>query len=372
MSKIIKPWARHLRSAGLALLATALVLPYGIQAAEDAAPGGISANYVTAEVTRGDILRYASAAPTVEWMEQYPLEFPYAGATLEEILVSDNAHVTEGQPLLRFQRDVPESTLARLELQLERTLASHADEQAAMDAQLEALADAADTPANVRARGRLDIEYDAMRARQDAERTTLQTELETLRDDYETTHLLAPADGMIVNMARLRPGERLQPDTRLMDFRNPEAAYLVLEERPELFPYGRTAELTFGFANNPIHSEATVIDNPNLGELNREDGRIFLEMTPEAMAEAAEALDKDPETFTLQDMNNLRMNVIEMAVYDTLIIPRNALSQAQGQSYVYVLEDDVIRRRYIQAGISDMENVQVIDGLTEGQTLVIR
>lgn len=327
MSRIHKPsLQRWLKRIGIAVLMTALVVPVGVlpkgapdapiyAAEEKSNDRGLAANYKTAQVTRGDVIRYATAGPEVKWLEEYPLFFPYEGAVLEEILVRDNAWVEKGDPLLRFQREVPESSLARLELQKDQLEATQKDERAALEARRQQFEAEGGEHAK-RQLERLAIEEAMVEDRQAFERTEIQAQIDRLNEDYQTTELVAPADGMITGITRMRPGERIGADTPLMVYRNPKKALLALDDRSELFPYGREVEVTFGFANDPMHSKAVVVDNPTLGTIAPADAQIYLEVSPEDLADAAQAMGKDPETFTLADLNNVRVTVEQSSAYD--------------------------------------------------------
>ncbi len=55
---------------------------------------------------------------------------------------------------------------------------------------------------------------------------------------------------------------------------------------------------------------------------------------------------------------------------DVLVVPRSAIRDANGGKFVVLLEDGP-RRREIQTGISDGRVVEVTEGLTEGQAVVL-
>jgi RND family efflux transporter MFP subunit len=55
---------------------------------------------------------------------------------------------------------------------------------------------------------------------------------------------------------------------------------------------------------------------------------------------------------------------------DALTVPRAAVVDVAGQRGVYELESDVARFRRIEVGLTDLERVEVLDGVTEGMRVV--
>ncbi|MBT3275504.1 MAG: hypothetical protein HN368_20275, partial [Spirochaetales bacterium] len=57
---------------------------------------------------------------------------------------------------------------------------------------------------------------------------------------------------------------------------------------------------------------------------------------------------------------------------DTLIIPRSQVQHYMGRKYVYVLEDGLRAERNIETGIENATEVEVLKGLDEGESVVLR
>lgn len=60
------------------------------------------------------------------------------------------------------------------------------------------------------------------------------------------------------------------------------------------------------------------------------------------------------------------------ALSDVLLIPAGALTSGTGNPSVFVLQDGVARRRSVRTGLSSQGMVQVVDGLSAGETVVTR
>ena len=57
---------------------------------------------------------------------------------------------------------------------------------------------------------------------------------------------------------------------------------------------------------------------------------------------------------------------------NTLIIPRSQVQHYMGRKYVYVLEEGVRAERNIETGIQNATQVEVVNGLAEGELVVLR
>lgn len=60
------------------------------------------------------------------------------------------------------------------------------------------------------------------------------------------------------------------------------------------------------------------------------------------------------------------------ALTDVLLIPASALTSGTGNPSVFVVEDGVARRRTVRTGLSSQGMVQVLEGVSAGETLVTR
>ena len=60
-------------------------------------------------------------------------------------------------------------------------------------------------------------------------------------------------------------------------------------------------------------------------------------------------------------------NLQAITTFTALTVPVTAL---QGE-YVYVLEDGIVKKRYVVTGFSNSSQVWILDGLSAGQTLVL-
>lgn len=66
-----------------------------------------------------------------------------------------------------------------------------------------------------------------------------------------------------------------------------------------------------------------------------------------------------------------KVEVLAAKVEDALTIPIEALNADQEGDYVFVIQDGLAKRRAVKAGISTASRIQVLEGLTEQDQVII-
>ena len=66
----------------------------------------------------------------------------------------------------------------------------------------------------------------------------------------------------------------------------------------------------------------------------------------------------------LQEMKNFER------LQNVLLIDKSLIRMDEDKSYVRILEDDMIQKRYILPGLRNSETVWVMDGLSEEQKVI--
>ncbi len=66
-----------------------------------------------------------------------------------------------------------------------------------------------------------------------------------------------------------------------------------------------------------------------------------------------------------------RGDILVKTNQDTLIIPSSALARKKDGIYVYVIEEEIARQREVVLGIIQNEQVEILEGLSEKEEIVI-
>lgn len=79
-----------------------------------------------------------------------------------------------------------------------------------------------------------------------------------------------------------------------------------------------------------------------------------------------------PEDFELKEGLSVTVSILISQASDVLLVPNSAVTYLRGEAYVQVvLPDGEIEERLIQTGIRDWQYTGVIDGLSEGEQVVV-
>lgn len=78
-----------------------------------------------------------------------------------------------------------------------------------------------------------------------------------------------------------------------------------------------------------------------------------------------------PDEFQLREGLTVTVSILVQERNNVLLVPNKAITRQGQETYVQVMEDGVIEERSIKTGISDWQYTEIIDGLTEGEEVVI-
>jgi hypothetical protein len=56
---------------------------------------------------------------------------------------------------------------------------------------------------------------------------------------------------------------------------------------------------------------------------------------------------------------------------DVLLVSKEAVRKEDGKTYVYILEDGVVHKRFVTVGLSGKTHAWILDGLREGQAVIL-
>lgn len=158
---------------------------------------------------------------------------------------------------------------------------------------------------------------------------------------------------MVQNGQQVNPGDQLYTIT---DF-DPLIADLYLPEREAMaLTLGRTVRIT-----------------PKANETIRFDGRIR-RISP-VVDTATGTVKVTVETTDVPDSVRpgtfVQVGIVREEHKNAVVIPRDAVIRELARSFVFVEEDGLAKRRIIETGIEDGELVEVLDGISPGDKVVV-
>jgi HlyD family secretion protein len=69
---------------------------------------------------------------------------------------------------------------------------------------------------------------------------------------------------------------------------------------------------------------------------------------------------------------NVNTTIIATSKQDALTVPREAVREDGGHSYVYVLQGEHLRRRELKLGISNLTRVEILSGISDGDLIAVQ
>lgn len=326
-----------------------------------------------AEAVYGSISRTMSAEVSISYAEK-ELVCESENARFAEYFVSAGDVVDEGTPIARFEIESSAAERQRLEAELEiaeseaeRSEKSTKENVDAAQALLDA-ADASDARALRRAelgleRAKLEFEgtLEGAEARVEAARGALE-DFDERSSDYV---VCAPARGCVLSLASFAANAPVEWGSRICTFIDYGDIALAASSDIAGVPcYGAEATVSSNFLDAPLTSR--ILDAP----LNRgEETGVFTVEIPEEVVEAANAALMS--SGAPQFRPNIRVETLRFELDDVLTVPNTALSSENGKRFVYVMRDGSLRKRYVEAGLSDGTNTQILAGLEPGEYVSI-
>jgi HlyD family secretion protein len=69
---------------------------------------------------------------------------------------------------------------------------------------------------------------------------------------------------------------------------------------------------------------------------------------------------------------NVNTTIIANSRQNALTVPREAVREDSGHSYVYVLQGEHLHRRDLKLGISNLTRVEILSGISDGDIIAVQ
>lgn len=320
-------------------------------------------NYNTAQVTVADYEKTVGGNAAVVYPYGATLSPDFSGAKLKEILVSSGASVQKGEAVAIFELPSRSTELAELQLQLQR--AQESLETGKLD-RLEAIAEKEED--NARLQGyklkiaeveleKLRIAYEQFVYGQQRTINNIAKSITELEEEASDNVLTAPFDGVVTNVAALFPGDQVAAGRTIVTMQASDYYWVGISDHPDELIYNREVVIEYGSKNDRKTMTGKIVAAPGILP---DDVSISY-----ALVEVDETV--DPSTI----QKGVEYSFVTEEVPSALVVDRKAIEKEDGKSYVYLLEDGVVKKRYVQVGSSNTEVAWILDGLSEGQSVMV-
>lgn len=320
-----------------ALFATFLIVACeGNGAGDDADDKAAAIPVEVALPVRDDILAtYSGTAPVEAFADATVIA--RVGGEVVDILVEEGDDVVRGQLMARLDGDQLRLNLAEIKARLDKLRQDHDRNRELLARDLISEGDF-DT---------IQFEMQALDANHD---------LAALELSY--TEIRSPIDGVV--------SERFIKTGNTIDVQSP--AFQVTSLEP-LVSYLHVPEREYGRLKPGMTAEVAVDALPEttfLGEIARTSPTI-----DPATGTFKLTIEVSDDSRRLKPGMFARIGIVSDRRENALKIPRNALVETDGENFVFVVADGVVERRQVDLGYVEGAWVEVRDGLTDGEPLVV-
>ena len=191
----------------------------------------------------------------------------------------------------------------------------------------------------------------------DKEVRRIEQQIAELKEEGKANVLTAPYDGVIEDVAGLYEGDQVYNGQWLVKMYSTDRLLLKADRAADKLRYNMDVMVETGKGDTLKTYQGKVIAAPNILPLSLSQDMILIEL--------------DGEIEEAQLKAGFRFQGISEDVQEILMVERSAIQQEDGKEYVYVLDGDMIQKRYVETALSASDAVWILDGLKEGQTLIV-
>ena len=290
----------------------------------------------------------------------------YSGETamLVEWLVEDNAEVKKGDPLATIQIDYDTVQLKEMELNLERMKTDYDWQLISMKDSLEALKSnwvAAEKGSTAKKRAELEYQkaeknLELYRMSATGSMDALSAQIAAFKERIQVTTIVAKTDGIVRGRAYIKNGEILPQNQTLMEIYDPSVVWMRVSDNTGELRYNMEVTIETGNNRKRTTLYGKVVSADNILPDSLRKGYAYVEL-----------LDL-PERVNWQ---NTQIKAKTIEIDQVLMVDRKAVESADGSYFVYLVEDGVLHKRQIMRGGQVVAGCWVLQGLEEGQKVVI-
>ena len=321
--------------------------------------------YTMTYVSVGDVVLTQQIRCTYRQVTQEDISFSVSGKTIEKVYVQKGDPVVKGQLLAELAGSDRQTEIEELKYKIARN---------------ELLLSYTDIDKNYERSGRW-WTYIYQSSGSEEEQERLQKDLERIeqtyrykQEDYQDqidlytmqleriltevaqTRIYAGMDGEVSFVKSGLKGSKSTEGERVIQVID-SARCLFTSNQTEYGPYfeeNEPVEMTVRTGTNMITFEAYPYD------MDHWEDRLFFELQEEF-------------TFTMGVGTNATINLVLESREQVLCVPSKAVHSSEDGDYVYVLgENDIREVRWIETGLHGDGLVEVVSGLTEGESIILR
>jgi multidrug efflux pump subunit AcrA (membrane-fusion protein) len=337
--------------------------------------GANETDYPMVEVVLGDIIRYSELNVRLEGAFQQDLRFERDDGRLGAIHVNQWDMVKKDDVLaeLYFDNEALETERRQLLLRMEQFEAQYANDDMSwlnrLDKASEFTIDMGENNWEVHQLNfmKQELEYEKFIFTKNEQRKGYIKQLEDIDERLAGEQILAPFDGVISYVFSARVENPVHSWQRVLTIVDDSSVYFTLTASKDIIRYGDVFSLTD--RSGEITFDVAVVNDP-VSPLQPESAYLYwlTPTDPDAFAALAESLDMG--LLSLGAMGFFA-SPLTMEIRNVPIVPRRAIHPEDKKSFVWLYENDTLKKRYVKTGLAFADDIQIIQGLEVGQLVVL-
>ncbi len=190
--------------------------------------------------------------------------------------------------------------------------------------------------------------------------------LSKLSSDAAVTEIKAETGGMITELAELKPGDLLEAGASVGRLADDSSCFAILQDENGKLSYGNEVNISYKDNSGQTKNTTGMVVTANAMTLSKElkSGMALISLPSEAVAEIAGSSQNSDGWWSLARVGvSCDLRVVD----NVLTVPKNAVTDVDGISYVTVKDDNgALRMVSFVSGGSDANNTCILEGLEEG------
>lgn len=195
------------------------------------------------------------------------------------------------------------------------------------------------------------FEYDSLRMIERQKKA-----IEKYEERISNNKILAPFDGIVGSVEYLPVGNIVKPGSAICSLYYRDKVWITTN-----------SDISNGMRyNSPVTIEVSVINKKYTGRVITAPD-LFGQTTGRVVIIPDEDIDIDPG----DRLKRITVKADRFRLDNVLVLPSRAVQNEEGKRYVYLFEDGIMKKRYVTVGMSSLDTVQILDGLTAGQYVAV-
>ncbi|EAL1931319.1 efflux RND transporter periplasmic adaptor subunit [Campylobacter coli] len=340
--------------------------------------------YLTQKVKKIDISQTIEAVGKVYAKDQVDVGAQVSGQIIK-LYVDVGSHVKQGDLIAQIDKDKQQNDLDITKAQLESAKANLESKKVALEIaskqyqrEQKLYAAKASSLENLEIQKNNYYSLKASVAELNAQVIQLEITLKNAKKDLDYTTITAPIDGVVINVAvdegqTVNVNQNTPTIVRIANLDEMEIKMEIAEADVNKIKIG--TELEFSLLNDPQKTYRASIASIDPADTEVSDSSSSYSSSSSSSSNNAIYYYAKFYVANKDDFLRIGMSIqneiVVASAKDVIAVPTYAIKNDAKGYYVEILQDQKAVKKYVKLGIKDSVNTQILEGLSEGELLVV-